>query len=370
MKHFFCIIINLFFLQANALQINKKIEFNIGVLQPFLSEDTQDSYLYKGAFEAALFFNLGMFAEKFKKCGYLPKYQFQYFPHEDTPKLKSLAMKLENEKNWFILGPNKSEQFLNAARVIKKTVMISGMANSKEIYELNWPFYTIYPSNQILAKATYFWVHKNKEYIGNYGVITDPSCTFCEDFKNNYINYAGNPSFVYEISEELFNSNFLKKQIDKYSITSLLLPVYSSFSGKIISSLNKEPYSKIKFIANDGLGDELNHVSYYPISKEQKGFSIRLGPKKSETIKILNIENLSLSWNDIDLYPPDEAIYFKESLEKILNILCKNKPMNKVEFNEILKKQPKDFFQSDLNFGVFELSGKKFFFKEILNKNI
>ena len=191
-----------------------------------------------------------------------------------------------------------------------------------------------------------------------------------KQYKNNYIKYAGNPSFVYETSEELFNSNFLKKQINRYNITSILLPVYSSFSGKVISSLNKEPFSKIKIIANDGLGDELNHVSYYPISKEQKGFSIRLGPKKSETIKILNTENLSLSWNDIELFPPDEAIYFKESLEKILNILCKNKPNNKDEFNEIIKKQPKDFFQSNLNFGVFELSGKKFFFKEILNKNL
>ena len=34
------------------------------------------------------------------------------------------------------------------------------------------------------------------------------------------------------------------------------------------------------------------------------------------------------------------------------------------------RKQPKDFLQSDLNFGVFELSGKKFFFKEILNKKL
>ena len=347
----------------------KQIEFQIGILQPFSVEDTQDSNIYKSGFEAALFYNLGLYAEKFSQCGYIPKYKFQYFPHEDTPKLKYMAKSLEDNEIWFVLGPNKSDQFLNAAKAMRETIMISGMANSEDIINLNWPFYTMYPSNKKLAAVTYYWVKRNREYMGEYGVVTDPSCIFCEDFIKNYSDKAGKPAFIYETSEELFQSKKLEKYLTNKKIISMLLPVYSSFSGKIISSLNNKNFSHIKFIANDGLGDELNHVSYYPIGYNQEGFSIRLGPIKSDTLKILKMENMHISWNNVTAYPPDEAIYFKETLNKISDILCKYRPKSKEDFNNSLKKYPNTIFQSNLGFGVFEFKGKKFYFKELLNFN-
>lgn len=353
----------------NAFAQKKHIDFEIGILQPFSTEDTQDSHLYKTGFEATLFYHLGLYAGKLSQCGYIPKYQFQYYPHEDTPKMKTLAKKLENKDVWFILGPNKSDQFLNSATVIKETMMISGMANAEAVINSSWPYFTMYPSNKKLAAVTHYWVKNNEEYAGEYGIITDPSCIFCKDFMENYIHYAGKPAFIYESSEDLFQPQKLQQYLSHIKVTSLLLPIYSSFSGKVISSLNNTSYSGIKFIGNDGLGDELNHVSYYPIDKNQKGFSIRLGPVKSETLKTLKMENLLLSWNDVKLYPPDEAIYFKETLDKITNILCKNKPTSKEEFNKITQKLPKTFFQSEIGFGVFELKGKKFFFKKLLRFN-
>ncbi len=349
----------------NAFSSNN-IEFSIAALQPFQVEDSQDSSIYRNSFETTLYFILGQFSEKLNKCGYVPNIKFNYFSHEDTPNLKKNALKLENESTWIILGPNKSEQFLNATKVIKSTLLIIGMANSKEVTNLKWPYFTIYPTNEKLAQITSAWVDKNEIYKGKYGIITDASCIFCEDFKESYIKYAGTPEFIYETDEQLFNTENLLKELKKHNVNSILLSTYSALAGKIISGLSKSHFSHIKFIANDGFGDDLNLAPYYSIGREQKVVSIRLGPQKPDSIKILNLENLKMSWNDKVIYPPDEAIYFKDSMNKITNLLCIHKPKKKTQFNNITKKFSSNYFKTDIGYGVFEFFDNKFKYKELI----
>ncbi len=367
-KLFFLMFILIFF-SLNVFAKSKQIEFRIGVLEAFLSEDTQFSYIYRASFEAGLFYDLGLYTEKFMKCGYLPKYDFQYHSHEDNIELKNKAKEMEKDDVWLILAAGRSDHFLVASQGVKKTMLLSALANSKKVKSLGWPYYSMYPSNKILAMKTYFWVKQNPEYFGKYGVVNDPNCIFCNDFLENYITQAGQPSFIYETSEEVFNPQKLMEYLSKNKITSLLLPIYSAFSGKVIASLRASKYLNIRFIGTSGWGDELHHLLHHPIHVEQKGFSVRLGGAKPDILKTLKMENLYFFWNGKITLPPDGVIYFKETLNKISDILCKQKPKSKEEFNQITKSFASDFFQPDIGLGVFEFKGNKIYFKKLLKVN-
>nr|BFD30725.1 hypothetical protein GTC16762_03430 [Pigmentibacter ruber] len=350
----------------NLVYGKEKIEFKIAALQPFQTEDMQDSSIYKNSFEVTLFYILGQFSNELNRCGYNPKISFNYFAHEDVTSLKKEAKNISNDDVWIILGPSKSDQFLNASSVIKATLMLSGMANSKDVFELSWPYFTMYPAASKLAEVTYKTIGINPEFKGKYAIITDITCTYCRDFKTNYEKFAGKPEFEYETDEILFKQNYLVELLKTKQIKSILLSTYSALGGKIVSSLSKTEFNSIKFIANDGFGDALNLGPHYPISENQKVSFIRLGPEKKDTLKIFNMSNLELDWNRKTLYPPDEAIYFKDSMEKIKNFLCLKKPKNKIEFNNLTKNLKRNYFQTQVGYGLFELYNRKITFKELI----
>ena len=345
----------------------KPLEITFGVLQPNLAEDTEYSPVYRMGFEGGLFLNLGLISKELSQCGYTANFNFSYYPHEDQTLIRDKAQTLEKDGAWVVFGPDRSNHFLAAAKGIQKVPLISAMANAKEVTDLSWPYFTMYPSNKILAEATYSWVKSNTEYQGRFGAVNDPTCKFCSDFLSEYQNVAGKAEFIYDTTEDTFLDEKLAELISSHKIKVLVLPVYSAFSGKVISSVKSNP--NIRFIGSSGWGDELDHVPKYPIDINQKGFSVRLGPDKQRSLEISSLNNLQFKWNSEPIEPPDSVILYREAFAKITRDICKHKPKNRDDFLSLTKKWTKKEFTSKLGYGVFELNGKKYQFKRLLQES-
>lgn len=172
-------------------------------------------------------------------------------------------------KNWhpdIILGPRHSNQFIMLSKFIEKTLVLSTLANSSQVYSLPSNFYTLNLPAHDYAKAVNAFV--KQDYLKNHVVVViQAGCASCVDVATSLSKLGFKDGFFYYDKNLIINKLHKLKRGNKKVVIILLADSNNAFDF-IIQTL---PIfgNKLVFIGVDSWGPAIEKevADIQPLSK-------------------------------------------------------------------------------------------------------
>lgn len=335
------IIILMFSLPALAL-INVPIAVLEASYLPVYTDSERNSLVF------SMPLALQQFGKKAIYCGYKYSFMFSEFSYGNPNSAKVSVDHILDNKPWVIWGPETNDE-LDQTRAFLDGLGIPQFSS--------FAFDNIYGGKNILTLSGNQDVEvkqlfKSIHSMDRIGVVFDPTCTMCKIYlrsiKEQYKSYKLK---FYSLQQD---SDFIKteKKVIRDKIKSLVILLYGDTSGKFISKFRKnEP---IKFFGTKMFGNEVSsEMMKYDLSKKDISLVRPLPPCDFDTIYF-------------DIYDDNEkhrvfdnSFYMIYFVEKLTEMLCKNKPNNRNDLVQIIKKR-KYKFKYVPKYQVLKSNGKKF----------
>lgn len=336
----------------------------VGVSEALAVLDSSSSQVYRKSLESALTYATAQYEVSASKCGYKFEIETSYFDNSDKLASRTSALQLEQSGSWIIFGPRRSDQFFHASQVLSSTPFVSPMAGSQAVTSLQPPYFTMYPSVDVLAKIAIKAVLDKK--IGNrFASFVDGTCAACKDFQESFRRQAEGrlvEMFSFDGAGDSPDLVQLSGALARSKVDFLLLPNYSKFSGYTISKLQAQ-YPNLKVVGSDGWGDgQFGFLESFGILPSVAGISVRGGAPAETMASLYGVRLQDLEIHGQRSSPHFVAYATVDFFRGLTRDLCAARPRNKAEFLAFLSKQKPTHFRSRYGVGVYELRNSQLTF--------
>lgn len=351
------LILSLFYCALSCASNNTAlINVKIGLMESLSPTAPSSSDRYKKFYESALYYAIGENEQKLQRCGYKLSSLQTYFGTFDGLDLIKSSKQIQAADTWLVIGPRRSSDLITATTILNDVPMVSTMANSDDIYQHSKLVYSMYASASHLAKLMVHEIIK-QDYGRTYGTLVDARCRSCVEFAKSFQahNQDDTQLFYIEVADNNPDINELLGYIQKYKIDYLVTPNYSGLTGYVISEIQKHD-TTIKYIGTDGWGeDTFSFLQGYPISNKTTGMSIRVGANKHDKAKQYQVYSLDKEINGTTFTPPYSIYALITAIRILTDDLCDSKALNKEAFKEYLTLKPRNHFQLDDLYSIYNL---------------
>jgi hypothetical protein len=346
----------------------------ITFMEALAPQDTTSSERFQKEYEYAIQTAKDLTKAKLEKCGYKINDDKVFYDASDTLQALEKAKIAQNNGAWLIVGPRRSNHYLLAAKGADSTPTVSIMASAKEVYELSPLHLTLGQSNQnmavTLAKETKVKFKNRKEI--TYVSIVSEDCVTCLDFAKSYLKAANKLGLKnikeVKITGEQPDISTLENLVKENKPDVVLIPNYSKVSSYLIGIINRWNPNTL-FAGGDGWGDnKYGFVHHSPQLESANGITVKGFPPADKGLAYFSIGKEILKNPSIAAAFPTSgsAQALLKVIEATVDLVCKSRPKNKLEFAKQFQQQGKKHYFNPWGVSVFKLvSGEVVFDKTV-----